>query len=150
MIAANWVNTKATLKYLENFTSNSVENDISAVRRIHFPALLTCDKALYHTLKAAGTGFFLGVSFQIIWRLPFHAIWRMTQRFQALGQLAPKPRTNGCFFPAFAISVGNATTNKLTHTLDHDGNCAFGVDLEISSSSGVMSAGTLANKGVLR
>jgi hypothetical protein len=54
------------------------------------------------------------------------------------------------FFPAFALSVGSATTNKLTHALDHNGNCALGVDLEISSSSGVMSAGTLANRGVLK
>jgi hypothetical protein len=30
------------------------------------------------------------------------------------------------------------------------GNCAPGVDREISSSSAVMSAGTLANSGVLR
>ena len=34
--------------------------------------------------------------------------------------------------------------------VSHAANCALGVDREISSSSGVMSAGTLANSGVLR
>jgi hypothetical protein len=73
----------------------------------------------------------------------------MTQRFQAMGQLAPKPRTNGCF-SLLLLFLSGAPQQTLTHALDYDGNCALGVDLEISSSSKVMSAGTLANKGVLR
>src|SRR5258708_31651730 len=48
-----------------------------------------------------------------------------------------------------AVSVDAGQRAKLTRS-GHVANWALGVDREISNSSGVMSAGTLANNGVLR